>query len=136
MAWPFFVNINRHYIKRWLEKKLGDIVLLLNDREEIDKVHTREILQDEGKMTKLLQAISGFCKETFRVKKNPAGEIDIGGIVAIVLVSTFATTVIIQACGWGTVPDVLERPMDIALGWVFGMGYSKFKAKRNNSQNK
>lgn len=115
---------------------MEEIVLFLDDCGEIDKIPTREILQGEKKMVKLFQVILGSCKETFRVKDNPSGEIVIIGIIAIILVSTFAVTVVIEACGWGTVPAALERPMDIALGGVFGMGYSKFKAKRDNSQNK
>ena len=70
-----------------------------------------------------------ILKDFFGVSRRSA-QISIQGIVAILIVVAWVIAVLGQAFKFATLPPELTRVSDIALGWVFGQGTERIRARR------
>jgi hypothetical protein len=80
----------------------------------------------------MIATIIGTTRETFRIRKENPGTLDLNGIVAILVVGTFCLVCVLETMGYGTVPTSLQNIMGIFSGWFFRGGYDKHLKKNGN----
>lgn len=81
----------------------------------------------------MITTIVGTVKETFIIRKQNSPEIlNLEGIIAILIVTTFVITCILQSVGMGVIPNGLQNIMGVVTGWFFRGGYER--QKQNNGK--